>query len=57
MIIFKFFLLWLAIGGGIAGILFAWRHITKNQVVGTTKLIVAGVLAFIIAMTIFIMET
>lgn len=57
MIIGRFILLWLFIGGGIAALLFGWKTITKSEVVSTFKLVTASVLAFIIAMTIFYLET
>lgn len=53
----RFLLLFLALMGGFAGLLFGWKAITKSDVVGTVKLIVAGGLAFALAITIFILET
>lgn len=57
MAIARFFLLWLAMAGGFAALLFLWRQITKTMVISATKLITAGVLSFLLAMFFFVMET
>lgn len=57
MIIFKFFMLWAIIGGLFSALLFGYKSISKSDVIGTAKIVVASVVSFALAMFIFIMET
>lgn len=57
MLISRFVMLWFFMLAPILGVIFGWRYISKNDVAVTGKLIAGGIISFVFAMFIFLMET
>ena len=58
MLISRFILLWLMLAGGVGVIVFGWNWVMRQEVLRpVTKVVVTAVIAFVLALFIFVMET